>query len=531
VIHRHAAAACRHANVCFSPQGSADRYTHNYNSDTTLENTHNLPSWSLTPAVDLGFFRRILVGLIVQAELRMRLFLPRLTLCLERVFKTPAKSDSDLPTRALLRGVPLGLTAVLFFALNFWQWRLAEADYIRRHPESSTIQRAIALDPWHPYAYSLLAEFQQQQGIDSSSAWAAAAERAPTDAAIVLHLALASERNGDLNQAESLFLRAASLSKTWLPRWSLTNFYERHQNRRAALDWARASAQRAAGDLRPLFRWIESTEVSPADLALQYLPKNRNVLLAYLSYRVTQPDLSGIEAVAAQLLELIPGHPFGWPGLDFDLLSSWVARKFPVTAAEKAALTSVLERLLGAREGRRMVAFNNLLAAAIPDQFADWQASQLISNGQFAEPPGAGPLSWQLFRSANLSIDFDTRQKLAVLELSGRQAESLDLMTQTVFLPSRNSYVLEAETACDGCTQPTGFLWEFREFGTTQSKSPLIPIPSSSQSESYQWQRWTIPPAAQDRLWTLALRYCRPMGVARRGQVLRIRLVRIALKP
>ncbi len=393
------------------------------------------------------------------------------------------------------------------------------------------MEDAILLDPLNAYGFTLRAELQQQRGPNSSSGWSEAARKAPRDPEAWIRSALEAEAQHNPAQAERLLLHAATLSKTWLPRWSLANFYARHDKQQSSLEWARHCAARSSGDLRPLFQLIESAGIPPSEFPSRFLPKNRAVLLAYLQYRSSHPDHSSVEYVASQLLELIPDHPPGWPGLDSDPLSFAFNRRFPMLGEERKVLLSVLDRLLASRLGRRAVDFLNLLIQTQTLQASPFNPSQLITNSKFAAIPASNPFDWQLFPSADVAIDIDSRQSLATVSLSGSQPESLAMLSQVLFIPKQKSYRFEAHSSCKACPSPSGFQWQFTNFGSTD---PVLLQPflnPTAKTLDFSSQYFNLTPSAEDRLWLLTLRYSRPTGVARQPQSLQISSVALVEEP
>ncbi len=443
----------------------------------------------------------------------------------------PATGFALSPLHTIWRQFFPLLLALAFFVISFWQWRLAQADSIRRNPTPGQVEAAISLDPLNAYGYTLLAELQQQRGLNAQSAWTQSAQKAPRDPEAWIRLALEAESLHNSTQAGKLLRHAASLSKTWLPRWTLASFYARQGNQAASLEWARSCAERSSGDLRSLFQLIESAGITPSELPQRFLPKNRAVLLAYLQYRTSHPDLSSLESVASQLLDLIPDHPPGLPGLDSDPLSVAFKRRFPLLAEEQKALLSVLDRLLASSQGRRAVAFLNVLVQSQTLQASPFNPSQIITNSKFAAHLDSNPFDWQLFRSAGVSIDVDAPQSLVRVSLSGTQPESVALLSQIIFIPKQKIYRFESRSSCTACPSPSGFQWQFTKFGSTEPiYLQLLPGPAANE-RGFALQQFDLTSSTEDRLWLLTLRYARPTGVARQPQSLKISSVALIEEP
>ena len=109
-------------------------------------------------------------------------------------------------------------------------WMPANAAY-----PAQLAEELYAIDP--PAAKSLLQKAVKLNRYDASS-W--------------IQLGLLSEAENDLPQAEESLLEAARVDSTFLPSWSLTNFYFRRENAARFWYWAQRAAQMVPDDATPL---------------------------------------------------------------------------------------------------------------------------------------------------------------------------------------------------------------------------------------------------------------------------------------
>ena len=135
--------------------------------------------------------------------------------------------------------------------LGIWQsWALARAGFLFDQDTETSVRAAIreVPDAW-PY-YMRLAQFDQPNARPLlNKALGLNRYNAQAD----IELALQEEAGGDYDQAEHLMLAAFEVDRTYLPRWSLANFYLRRDNQPAFWYWARSAAAVPSQDISPLF--------------------------------------------------------------------------------------------------------------------------------------------------------------------------------------------------------------------------------------------------------------------------------------
>ena len=426
--------------------------------------------------------------------------------------------------RQTLRASAFAFLALAFFGVTALTVPLARADFLRRRPNASNIDEALKLDPLNAYGHTLHAELLAQAASDSSSAWNLASKLDPRNAEILIQLAIHAEQRGDLSAAEELLLRAARFNQTFLVRWSLVNYYARHQAGEKAMLWSKQALARGSGDLRSLFTQIESNGPSPAEFLRDALPPNRNLMLAYLRYRVSQPDGKLILEVSRKLCQLIRVQPAGWPGLDLDPFAKWIKRSFPATAEEELALIAALHRLIALGNGAQAIQLSNLLSSLSPDRPGPWNENQLVMNSNFRANPSQNPLDWRPTLSDSVSAKVWPAQGTATIHLNGSQPQSVDLLTQIIRIPPNRPYLFEAQTQSGSSILNPGFAWTLRD---ARSGKPLPFLSAVPHSTDWNHQRLFIPPSTEDRLWLLVLEYRRASGTVRREQEIHIRSVTI----
>ena len=123
------------------------------------------------------------------------------------------------------------------------------------------------------------------------------------DAASWIQLGLLSEAGNDLPQAEKSLLQAAGVDSTFLPSWSLANFYFRQQNAARFWYWAQKAAQMVPDDATPLFRlaWYVNPNAQEIENRLQM--KRPAVEGQFVNFLLTQGDPEAVTEAASHLLQ------------------------------------------------------------------------------------------------------------------------------------------------------------------------------------------------------------------------------------
>src|SRR5271156_4852991 len=136
-----------------------------------------------------------------------------------------------------------------------WNLRLAVADFAARRNSPDGTRLAMRMMPGNgAYAAQLADELYAGDPVGAKSLLEKAVRLNRFDAAGWIQLGLLYEAGNDLPQAEESLLRAARVDSTFLPSWSLANFYFRRRQVDHFWGWAQKAAQMAPDDVTPLFR-------------------------------------------------------------------------------------------------------------------------------------------------------------------------------------------------------------------------------------------------------------------------------------
>jgi tetratricopeptide (TPR) repeat protein len=115
-----------------------------------------------------------------------------------------------------------------------------------------------------------------------------------------IQLGLDAEADGNLSEAETDLLRAASVDRLYVPAWTLANFYFRRGDAAKFWPWAKRAAALTYDDYRPLLRLGDALETSAPRVATR-LGGGASLLRAYLDILINAHRLDSAQDIARLL--------------------------------------------------------------------------------------------------------------------------------------------------------------------------------------------------------------------------------------
>src|SRR6202035_876537 len=135
---------------------------------------------------------------------------------------------SVLNTKGVCRFVLTGLCLAVLAVGIVWNGLFAIADLSARRNETDSTRLAMRLMPANAaYPAQLAEELYASDPEAAKSLLQKAVRLNRYDASSWIQLGLLSEAGNEIPQAEEALLQAASVDSTFLPSWSLANFYFR----------------------------------------------------------------------------------------------------------------------------------------------------------------------------------------------------------------------------------------------------------------------------------------------------------------
>jgi hypothetical protein len=321
-----------------------------------------------------------------------------------------------------------------------WSVRLGWADYWYRKEAVEATEKAIEVMPEE-------SEYQVQLalmvGDDDPARALAALRRAvalnPSDGRAWVEMGLRLEATRNFGAAEQAFRRAAEVDLTYLPRWTLMNYYFRRDNIDQFWFWAKAAVPMVYGDPLPLFHLCG--RVSEDGELIDRLGIGKPQIQAgYLSYLlgVGRADLAG----PASRRLLAENRK-----VDVPLLLYACDRLIEAHRVDDAvAIWEGLHRPLG-----------------VPSGTANGGGEPTVANGDFAVSPSGHGFDWRLPAADGISAAREEGTGGLRLTFSGMQAEQAEPLVQFVPVQENTVYELKSTYQTSGIEGRSGLSWQIAD--------------------------------------------------------------------
>jgi hypothetical protein len=323
------------------------------------------------------------------------------------------------------------------------------------------------------------------------------------DAGSWIELGLRAEAEGDLTTSTQCLLRAAEVDRQFLPRWTLANYYFRHDDVSMFWFWAKEAAAMAYGDGQALFQLCGRVE-EDGKLIDRLDIRNAELRAGYLYYLLIHSRMDLIGPAVNRLLA-------------------------ENRTADVPLLLTACERLLDARRVPEAADVWNRLAEAgrVPFRTPGGEGEQLVANGNFKVPPTSRGFDWRLPEVEGVSVSTEEEARGGVrVTFSGREPEECEVLVQLVPSRSKMHYELRFEYRTRGIVSGAGLGWRITD--ASAGGTVLREGPSLASEEDAEGQLSFETPA-ECRLVRLGLRYRRAPGTTRMEGYLVLR--NVALKP
>ena len=359
----------------------------------------------------------------------------------------------------------------------WFSWSLARAESFFQQPNEQSLRSAIQLEPDASDYYIRLAQIDNSQ---AETLLQTALRLNPYNAQAAIQLGLNFEAEGDYPRAEKSLLQAFEVDRTYLPRWSLANFYLRRNNLPAFWSWAHRAAEMPAEDIGSLFELCWRVSPDPEQITKMVANNNPQVLRQYLRFLLEKNQLTAASATAQRLAAS------GAQEEDRPLLLSVVDQLIETDNATAASAV-----------WRDLIAQHWVVAETSEPNNHDFARDPLPVNLDWTIPSYTGLHSWP--GPAGLKTEF-----------TGEEPESCKIAEQTIIL-SRGSYSMAYAYRTSNIPAGTGIRWQIIEgkAGKTIAESTDL------SSESGKDGAITFSVLRDGTILTLRLLYQRPLGVTR----------------
>ncbi len=361
---------------------------------------------------------------------------------------------------------------------------LARAQWLFEQDTASSIPKAVQLVPYDSDYVARLAAWKQHEKM---ALLHRAVELNPFDFESLIQIAFVNEfQNRDTASAERYYLKAASVNKMFLPKWTLTNFYFRHDRPIEFFHWATATLAITPYSPEPVFTqmWLMSQDA--ANIA-RAIPDRARTLIGYAWFLSNNHQYAAIPSIVQRLMAAVgKGDPRAW-GRD-DLLATIEDRL--VAAGDRDSALSVWASM--ARAG--------WLRESVPS------SSRPITNGHFKTAFFPHGFDWMPVSVDGIRLDQFPSEGFLRLQFSGDEPERAVLLQQYLPLDAGRTYDFRWQIEPRLTDIPSGLTWHLRPVENLAEPGLLSGDLAQSGSEGWQFR---VPGAG---LYLLTLEYARPLG-------------------
>jgi tetratricopeptide (TPR) repeat protein len=273
-----------------------------------------------------------------------------------------------------------------------WSVLDARADAAFREATAEGVARAISRMPGNTTYLAFGALQTEYDGRDAVPMLARIARLNPAISAPRIRLGLATEQRGDLTTAEHWLLEAFAVDHQFEPRWTLANFYLRHDRPDQFWTWMHSALEISYGDRRPAFDLCWRFSSDAAEILARAIPDRDAVAADYLVYLIEHQHAAALAAAAKKV------H-------------------------DQNLLLATTDVLLDSKRYSDAVEVWLQLGRKIPDG---------VTAPNFEDPQSGRGFDWRRLNAAGVThLRLEDRGGLRI-RLSGSQPESVELLRQFV---------------------------------------------------------------------------------------------------
>ena len=261
--------------------------------------------------------------------------------------------------------------------------------------------------------------------------------RNPQAAAAWVQRGLAAEAADDFPQAERHLLEAARVDATYLPRWTLANYYFRRQDLPRFWRWAAEAGRMSHGDTTALLSLCWKASPDPELILQRVVRQEAEPLYWYFHFLTAQQQWQAAGRTGLKLLD--QGRP-----------------------QDRLEITAFCDRLLDHNQAEVAVeTWNGLISRrVIPYEPLDPARGASITNGDFRFAPTGKGFDWRLEAPAGVTASAGDGLRL---RFSGGQPEQAGLLWQWAPVVPQTRYRFRFEATP---SKPPGLRWRILAAGT-----------------------------------------------------------------
>jgi hypothetical protein len=316
-----------------------------------------------------------------------------------------------------------------------WNVRFAVADFSARRNQPESTRLAMRWMPLNgAYPAQLASEIYALDPASAKSLLQSAVQLNRYDASSWIQLGLLSEAGDDLPGAEKALLQAGSVDTTFLPSWSLANFYFRRENPARFWYWAQKAVQMDPDDAAPVFRLAWYVSPNAVEIASRLQIKRPGLAVQFVNFLMAQGDQKAVAEAASQLL----------------------AAK---SEGNTQALLGVCDWLIANKRPDLALPLWNGLAARSQISYAALSPTDAITNGRFGKSPLSLGFDWHLKTVEGVSSFLNVSPNALGFEFSGEEPDSFLLLDQIVPVQQGKNYALAVQYSTTSIAAASGLAW------------------------------------------------------------------------
>ena len=389
--------------------------------------------------------------------------------------------------QALRYVVIAGAVAAAVYALI-----LARASHFFSQDTAVSVPAAVHLQPHNAMYLDRLASWQPE---DRQSLLQRSVAENPFNYNAWIRLGfLAEMQDGDNATAEKDYLKAAEVNHMFLPKWTLTNFYFRQQQRDAFFHWTKETLAITPYASDPVFAQMWQMTENEEELNAA-IPDRPRILLQYAWYLSNAKQYQSIPRAVERLVRAVGrDDPRKWgrddllaAGEDHMLASGYLKPALQVWSTLKDA---------------------GWLSQSVPNE------QNPLTNGDFSQRFYRHGFDWVGLENVGTRVEQYPETPELHISFYGDEGEDITLLQQYVAVAPESAYALNWHAEGEELTEPSGISWH------------LHPVQGSNVSEVIsgdllgQDKTWQFVAPKDSRTFLLTLEYARPAGVTRaRGSV------------
>jgi tetratricopeptide (TPR) repeat protein len=379
-----------------------------------------------------------------------------------------------------------------------WNGLFAVADLSARRNQPDSTRLAMRLMPANAaYPAQLAEELYASDPPGAKLLLQKAVKLNRYDAASWIQLGLLSEAGNDLPQAEKSLQQAVSADSTFLPSWSLANFYFRQHDVARFWYWAQRAAQMVPDDATPLFRLAWYVDPNAGEIENRLQMKRPAVEGQFVNFLLTQGDPEAVTEAASHLLQT-------------------------TNKESTETLLGACDWLLAHRRPDLALGLWNGLATRT--SYRSLGADSPVTNGDFGKSPLSHGFDWHLPTVEGVSSFLNANPNALGFEFSGNEPDSFEFLSQTAPVHGEKNYALTVDYGTSGIPPGSGVVWQV----TDERTGDILAKTTSLSSEQGGTVTTCFTTPKETGFVNLSLVYQRQPGTVRVEGKLALKAVRLS---